>query len=369
MGEATAWAVMAAIVAIVVIALPVLRMPALSEFAWGGGPIVPGFLFPFVFVTIACGAISGFHALVASGTTPKMIDRESDARAIGYGAMLMESLVGVTALVAASSRCPADYYQINMRPQAFAELIRLTGLEQCHLSELSALVGEPRLAGRTGGGVSLAVGIADIFGGIRGIRPLMRFVYHFVIMFEALFVLTAIDTGTRIGRFLVHEALGRVSPKLGRTDWMPGTVLTSPLVVGGWSYFIFTGTIQTLWPMFGVANQLLAVVALAVGATVLVNEGRGRYAWVALCPLAVVATTTLAGGFLSIRNIFLPMALHPRVPGEAFKGWLNSGLTAVLMPLVVGVLAGAVPRWRRHSGRERKETVEKVQRESPSNRP
>ena len=178
----------------------------------------------------------------------------------------------------------------------------------------------------------------------------MGFVCHSVITFEVLFVLTAIDTGTRIACFLVQEAVGRVSPRLGRTDWLPGTVLTSLPVVGGRSYCIFAGTIQTLWSMFGVANQLLAVVALAAGATVLVNEGRSRHAWVALCPLAVVATTTLAGGFLSIRDIFLPMALHPRAPGAAFQGWLNSGLTAVIMAPVVEVLAGAAPRWRRNWG-------------------
>lgn len=354
----------AAIVLAVLFVRPELKAPAFSTFVHGGGPIVPGALFPFVFITIACGAISGFHALVASGTTPKMIDRESSIRPIGYGAMLMESLVGVTALIAASSLFPADYYQINLTPAAFADLMGKLKLEGGHLGELARLVGEPRLEGRTGGGVSLAVGIAQIFGGIPGLKAFMGYFYHFVIMFEALFVLTTIDTGTRIARFLVQEFLGRVHPKMGRTDWIPGTILASFLVVAGWSYFIYTGTIQTLWPMFGVANQLLAVVALAVGTTVLVNEGKGRVAWVTLGPMLFVGTTTLTGGFLSIRDIFVPMWLSPKVPADSFKGLLNSGLTVVMMTLVVLILMGAVPLWFRHWKGGRRETLEML-RELP----
>jgi carbon starvation protein len=334
------------IVAAVVLVRPEMKAPALSSFASGGGPLVPGALFPFVFVTIACGAISGFHALVSSGTTPKMLDRESDARPIGYGAMLMESLVGVTALVAASSLFPADYFRINLSPAAFQALAAKTGLDGGRLSELAALVGEPRLAGRTGGGVSLAVGIAQIFGDLPGARALMSYFYHFVIMFEALFVLTTIDTGTRIGRFLVQEMAGRVSPRLAKTDWVPGSVLATALVVGGWSWFIFTGSIQTLWPMFGVANQLLAVVALTVATSVLVNEGKGRYAWTTAVPLAFVGTTTLAGGTLSIRDIFLPLARAAR-PADAFKGALNATLTGIMMACVLLVLLDALPRWFR----------------------
>lgn len=354
------------IVAAVLIARPDVKAPALSTFISGGGPIVKGPVFPFVFITIACGAISGFHALVSSGTTPKMIDTESSIRPIGYGAMLMESLVGVTALIAASSLCQADYYQINMTPEAFKELLRTMRLEECHLSELAALVGEPRLAGRTGGGVSLAVGVAQIFGDIPGLRTFMSYFYHFVIMFEALFVLTTIDTGTRIARFLVQEFLGRIHPKLGQTDWMPGTVLTSALVVSGWSYFIFTGTIQTLWPMFGVANQLLAVVALAIGTTVLINEGRGKLALVTLIPMIFVGTTTITGGILSIRDIFLPMAAAAAKPGDAFKGYLNSGLTICMLLCVAAILAAAVPRWVRHWREGRTETLESLRIDSVS---
>lgn len=337
----------AVIVLTVFVVRPELKAPAVSAFASGGGPLVPGALFPFVFVTIACGAISGFHALVSSGTTSKMLDRESHARAIGYGAMLMESLVGVTALVAASSLFPADYFRINLSPAAFQALAAKMSLDGGRLSELAALVGEPRLEGRTGGGVSLAVGIAQIFGDLPGAKSLMSYFYHFVIMFEALFVLTTIDTGTRIGRFLVQELLGRAIPRMAKTDWLPGSIFATSLIVSGWSFFIFTGSIQSLWPMFGVANQLLAVVALTVATSVLVNEGRARYAWVTLAPLAFLGTTTLAGGALSVRDIFLPMT-RAIGPAAVFKGWLNTGLTAIMMASVLLVLAQAVPRWVRY---------------------
>ncbi|MDL2716214.1 MAG: carbon starvation protein A [Acidobacteriota bacterium] len=345
----------ALIVLTVFIVRPEMKAPAVSVFASGGGPLVPGALFPFVFITIACGAISGFHALVSSGTTSKMLDKESHARAIGYGAMLMESLVGVTALVAASSLFPVDYFRINLSPQAFQALAAKMSLDGGRLSELAVLVGEPRLAGRTGGGVSLAVGIAQIFGDLPGAKSFMSYFYHFVIMFEALFVLTTIDTGTRIGRFLLQELLGRAVPRMARPDWLPGSVFATALIVGGWSFFIFTGSIQSLWPMFGVANQLLAVVALTVATSVLVNEGRARYAWVTIAPLAFLGTTTLAGGALSIRDIFLPMT-KAIGPAEVFKGWLNSGLTAVMMVSVLLVLADAIPRWRRYWRTGRAET-------------
>lgn len=401
------------IVAAMLIVHPEVKAPAFSQFVGGGGPIVKGPLFPFVFITIACGAISGFHALVSSGTTPKMVDRECQARPIGYGAMLMESLVGITALIAACSLFPADYFQINLKPQDFAAL----KLEGGHLSELAMLVGEPHLAGRTGGGVSLAVGIAQIFGDFPGLRSAMSYFYHFVIMFEALFVLTTIDTGTRIARFLVQEfgsrfpkvdaisassqlpwvgaglvvlgcvgglwpyvlghttadpaagwiftALGlggtvilALDKRISRTDWLPGTIAASLLVVAGWSYFIYTGSIQTLWPMFGVANQLLAVVALAIGTSVIINEGRSRYAWVTLVPMVFVGTTTLVGGFMSIRDIFLPQL---KVPEKAFQGGLNSTLTAVMMACVVMILIDAIPRWIRHWNGGRQETREMME--------
>jgi carbon starvation protein len=408
------------IVVAVLLVRPDVQAPAFSQFVTGGGPLVPGPLFPFVFITIACGAISGFHALVSSGTTPKMVDKECQIRSIGYGAMLMESLVGVTALIAACSLLPADYFQINLKPEAFAKLAANMNLEQGHLSELAMLVGEPHLAGRTGGGVSLAVGIAQIFGNFPGLKTMMSYFYHFVIMFEALFVLTTIDTGTRIARFLVQEfgtrlpkakaletneglawaaaiaivvgctgglwpmitdqpgppaavsmvfgvlaVLGTIglalSPRVGHQDWLPGTIGASFLVVAGWSYFIYTGTIQTLWPMFGVANQLLAIVALAIGTTVIINEGRSRYAWVTLAPMGFVGITTLCGGFLSIKDIFIPMYLSPKNPGDAFKGLLNSGLTAIMMLCVVLILIDAIPRWAKYWAEGRRETKETLE--------
>jgi carbon starvation protein len=347
----------ALIVAAVLLIRPEVRQPAFSAWVGGGGPIVPGPLFPFLFITIACGAISGFHALVSSGTTPKMIDRESQALRIGYGSMLMESLVAVTALLAACSLFPTDYFEINMKPEDFRSFAATAGLGERHLEELTRLVGEDHLAGRTGGAVSLAAGIAQIFGEIGWIRASLSYVYHFVIMFEALFILTTIDTGTRIARFLVQEFAGRVSPTLGRTDWVPGTIAASALVCVAWSYFIFTGSIKTLWPMFGVANQLLAVVALTIGTTVLVNEGRSRYAWTTMAPLALVGTTTLAGGYESIRTTFWKMT---RDDATAFTGWLNIGLTIVMMACVLLVLVDAVPRWMRHWRGGRAETLARM---------
>jgi carbon starvation protein len=338
----------ALIVLAVLVIRPDIQAPALSQFVGGGGPIVKGALFPFVFITIACGAISGFHSLVSSGTTPKMVDKESHTRPIGYGAMLMESLVGVTALIAACSLFPADYFQINLSAEAFQELARNVDLGHGHLGELARLVGEPNLAGRTGGGVSLAVGVAQIFGQFPGAQAMMSYFYHFIIMFEALFVLTTIDTGTRIARFLAQESLGRFYAPLGRKDWMPGVIGLSLLIVAGWAYFIYTGTIQTLWPMFGVANQLLAVVALAVGTTIIINEGRSRYAWVTLGPMIFVGITTVVGGFLSIKDIFIPLYLNPQTPADATKGLLNSSLTAIMMVCVFVILVDAVPRWRKH---------------------
>ena len=320
---------------------PVLEMPAFSPFIAGGGPIVPGPLFPFAFITIACGAISGFHALIASGTTPKMIDKESDIRPIGYGAMLMEGVVGIMSMVAASAMHPGDYFAINTPPAVFATL----GIPVTNLPALEAAVNET-VAGRTGGAVSLAIGMAQIFSGLPGMRHLLDYWYHFAIMFEALFILTTIDAGTRVARFLVGEFLGRAHPPFARHDWLPGSVVSTLLVVGAWAYFIWAGSISTIWPMFGIANQLLAAVALAVGTTVIVNAGRARYAWVTIVPLAVVSITTLTAGVLSIRDNFYPMAVGPD-PARHFQGYLNSTLTVVMMLCVLVILAGATLRWTR----------------------
>ena len=323
----------------VIIVNPALAMPAFSRFIGGGGPIVPGPLFPFAFITIACGAISGFHALISSGTTPKMIDKESDIRVIGYGAMLMEGLVGIMAIIAASAMQPGDYFAINTSPAVFSTL----GMTVTNLPALEAAVQET-VTGRTGGAVSLAIGMAQIFAGLPGMRHLLDYWYHFAIMFEALFILTTIDAGTRVARFLVGEFLGRAYTPFGRHDWMPGAMISTSLVVAAWAYFIWAGSISTIWPMFGIANQLLASVALAVGTTVIINAGRARYAWVTLMPLAFVSITTLSAGALSVRDNFYPMAIGPD-PLLHFQGYLNSIVTVVMMICVFVILASAIMRW------------------------
>jgi carbon starvation protein len=328
----------AALVIGVIVVNPELHAPAFSEFVAGGGPIVPGKLFPFVFITIACGAISGFHSLVASGTTPKMITRESHARPIGYGAMLLEGLVGITALLAAACLHPGDYYAINVATEKFSAM----GLSMVNLQAFETEIGEA-LAGRPGGAVSLAVGMAQVFTALPGMSALLGYWYHFAIMFEALFILTTIDTGTRVARFLVQEFAGRISPTLGRTDWMPGTVISTALVVAGWAGFILVGTIDTIWPMFGIANQLLACVALCVGTSVIVNSGRGRYAWVTLLPLAFVATTTLTAGWQAATKKFLPM--------KNFMGYLDATLIFMMMGCVaVVVVDSARCSWFKSAG-------------------
>jgi carbon starvation protein len=323
----------------VIVVNPVLKIPAITHFAGGGGPIIPGPMFPFVFITIACGAISGFHGLIGSGTTPKMIDKESDIRPIGYGAMLIEGLVGVLALIAATALSPGDYLAINVPPEKFATL----GVSIVNLPALEQAVGE-MVTGRTGGAVSLAVGMAQIFSGLPGMKGLMDYWYHFAIMFEALFILTTIDAGTRVARFLVQESGGRLYKRFGRTDWLPGTIVSTAAVVLAWSYFLWGGSISTIWPMFGIANQLLAAVALAIGTTILINVGRARYAWVTLVPLSFLSVTTLSAGFLSVRDNFWPLAVGPD-PTRHFQGYLDSVLTIVMMAAVVVILVAAARRW------------------------
>ena len=337
----------AALVLSVIIVNPELHMPAFTQFTAGGGPIIPGPLFPFAFITIACGAISGFHSLISSGTTPKMIDRESDIRPIGYGAMLIEGLVGVVALIAASAMFPGDYFAINTAPATFASL----GIPVVNLPVLESAVGET-VSGRPGGAVSLAVGIAQIFTGLPGMRGLMDYWYHFAIMFEALFILTTIDTGTRVARFLVQEFLGQFYAPMARQEWVPGSILSTTLVVVAWSYFIWTGSIGTIWPMFGIANQLLAAVALAVGTTIIINAGKVRYVWVTLLPLAFVAVTTLTAGVLSVRDNFWPMAIGAD-ESLRFTGYVNTIMTVVMMACVIVILANAMWKWGRVlSGRQ-----------------
>jgi carbon starvation protein len=329
----------AALVVGVIIVNPELRMPAITQFAGGGGPIIPGKLFPFLFVTIACGAISGFHALIASGTTPKLISRESDTRFIGYGAMLMEGLVGIVALIAACSLEPGDYFAINLSAQKFAAL----GMQPVHLDMLSREVGET-VAGRPGGAVSLAVGFAYIFTGLPGLDKFMGFWYHFAIMFEALFILTTIDAGTRVMRFMVQEFGGRIWKPMERTDWLPANILATTIVVCSWGYFLWTGNISTLWPMFGTANQLLAAVALSVATSVIINRKKERYAWVTIVPMVFVAATTLTAGVLNITDNFWPLTANA---ATRTQGIVNSVMTLVMIYCAIMVLVEALKRWNR----------------------
>jgi carbon starvation protein len=316
---------------------PNIKFPNFTQFVHGGGPIIKGPLYPFLFVTIACGAISGFHSLVSSGTTPKMLDKESDARFIGYGAMIAESLVGILALIAACSLYPGDYFAINTTPQVFSHL----GLATVNLDMFSREVGE-KLAGRTGGAVSLAVGMAQIFRGLPGMDRLMGYWYHYAIMFEALFILTTIDTGTRVARYVLQELMGKVHKPFGNSAWLPGNLITSLFVVLGWGYLIYTGNISTLWPLFGTGNQLLATIALAVTTTFLINMGKQKYAWITAVPMCFVGVTTITAGVLSIKNIFWPLTAKP---GQEFTGYLDSILMTIFIAGVVLVVCDAVRRW------------------------
>jgi carbon starvation protein len=337
----------------VILVAPTLNMPAWTPFVHGGGPVIPGKIYPFVFITIACGAISGFHALISSGTTPKMIAKETDARMIGYGGMLMEGVVGVVALIAATSLFPGDYFAINTAQRTEAQksaYVRMvdehTGgefdLQPKEIDRLEQESGEKDLRGRTGGAVTLALGIAKIFDGIPGLSGLMKYWYHFAIMFEALFILTTIDTGTRVARFLVGEFGGRFHRKFEEPNWLPGSLITTALVVFGWAAFIWSGSISTIWPMFGIANQLLAAVALCVATTILFNMGKGRYSWTTIVPLSFVATTTLVAGWKSITDNFWPLSQKPET---ATQGYINVALTAILMVAAVIVLIDSIRRW------------------------
>jgi carbon starvation protein len=318
---------------------PDIKFPAVTAFAAGGGPIIKGPLFPFLFVTIACGAISGFHSLVASGTTPKMLDKETDALPIGYGAMLCEAIVGVLALIAATSLEPGDYFAINTTPEVFGKL----GMATVHLDQMSREVGE-QLAGRTGGAVSLAVGMGQIFSGLPFMSRLMSYWYHFAIMFEALFILTTVDTGTRVARYVLQELLGKAYAPLGEQKSWLGNAFATALVVGAWGYLIYTGNISTIWPLFGAGNQLLATIALAVATTFLVNMGKLKPALCTALPMLFIGGTTLAAAVLSIRDIFWPLT---RVPEKALQGYLDSTLMLVFMIGVLSVVFEAARRsWK-----------------------
>jgi carbon starvation protein len=335
----------AALVAGVLIVNPALKFPAISQFIHGG-PIVPGNVFPFVFITIMCGAISGFHALVSSGTTPKMISCESDARSIGYGCMLMESLVGVVALIAACSLEPGDYYAINVPAAKWAQLLA-QGMRTVHLPALTAAVGEATLQGRSGGSVLLAVGMAQIFSGLPGLEPFMKYFYHFAIMFEALFVLTTIDAGTRIARFLLQEFLGKADTRFSEVNWLPGTLISTAIIVSAWGWLIWNGSINTIWPMFGIANQMLAAIALAVGTTFLMRSGRARYAWTTLLPLIFVTLTTTTAAFEMLSGRYWPQTASMFVIG------LNDAMIVAILACAYLIFGSAARRClAKDAGRE-----------------
>jgi carbon starvation protein len=323
-----------------VIALaPVIEMPPMTEFIHGNGPIIPGTLFPFLFITIACGAISGFHSLVSSGTTPKLIAQESQAM-VGYGAMLLESFVGVIALVAACLLVPGDYLAINT--MLSTETLASMGFPVSHIKELSNMV-EVDVSGRPGGAVSLAVGMASIFSGLPGMSGLMAYWYQFALLFEALFILTTIDAGTRVARYLVQELGGHAYEPLRQINWWPGVIGCSALVVGAWGYLIGTGTISTIWPMFGAANQLLGMLALCIATTVLIKMNKARYLWVTVIPMIFVGIITLTGCY-ELFGIFLQRALTG-AGSQVLTMSINAVLVALVAVLAVVVLIDSAMKW------------------------
>jgi carbon starvation protein len=309
---------------------PDLHMPAITSYFSGGGPIIPGAAFPFLFITIACGALSGFHAIIGTGTTPKMIANERDILFVGYGAMLVEGFVAVMALIAACVLVPADYFAINAAPAAYAKL----GLAPVNLPELAAQVGE-QIQGRPGGAVSLAVGMAFIFSSVPFMKGMMAYWYHFAIMFEAVFILTAVDAGTRVGRYLLQEMLGKVYRPFADNAWTPGVVATSALFTSSWGYLVYTGEISTIWPLFGMSNQLLATCALIVGSIMLLRLGKGNYAWATAGPGLFMAPICMWAGYLNVTQNFLPKKLY-----------LLASLSVVLMMLMTVVFIEAFRRWR-----------------------
>ncbi len=318
---------------------PELQFPALSAYL-RGGPVIPGPVFPFLFITIMCGAISGFHALVSSGTTPKMLSCEPHARPIGYGGMLLESLVGIVSLVAAASLEPGDYYAINLSPAAHAAFAAHGGATPVHLASLTAAAGEKSLLGRSGGSVLLAVGFSQILSGLPGLKPLMPYLYHFAILFEALFILTTIDTGTRITRFVLQELGGKAWKPFGNLASLPASAAASAAVVFAWAGLIWNGSIGSIWPMFGIANQSLAVIALAVGSAFLRRQGRGSYLWVTILPLSFVTATTGAAAAAMLGGGYWLAGTSNCVAG------VNDALIVAILALTGFILWRAVAKLR-----------------------
>jgi carbon starvation protein len=359
---------------------PQVLMPPLTRFVDGSGPVFAGKIFPFCFITIACGAISGFHSLISSGTTPKMIQREGHARFIGYGAMLLESFVGVMAMVAACAMTPGVYFAINSpasivgaTPEAAAATISSWGypLSAGTMTGLAHAVGEQTLLNRAGGAPSLAVGMAQIFSSTIGGDRLLSIWYHFAIMFEALFILTVLDAGTRVGRFMIQELGGRAWKPMGRMNWMPGILLSSALIVGAWGYFLYQGVvdplggINSLWPLFGISNQLLAAVALVVATTILLKMGKLKWIWVTLLPMAWLVIITMTAsyqkifsantriGFLAQANAMAAQLAAGKVAAakiadtqrNIFNLRLDAVVTAVLAAMILVLLFEALVQW------------------------
>jgi len=375
-------AVVLALAVGIIVSLPPLQMPALTQFTDGSGPVFAGKVFPFAFITIACGAISGFHALVASGTTPKMLANEADARMVGYGSMLMESFVAVMALIAACALTPGVYFAINAPASAIgataasaAEAVRNWGftLDPAEMQRLAQQVGESSLLSRTGGAPSLALGMAHLFSNVLGGGAAMAIWYHFAIMFEALFILTTLDAGTRVGRFMLQDLGRHVWAPFGRVSWYPAVLMSSALIVAMWGHFLYQGVIDplgginSLWPLFGISNQLLATVALCVGTTIIIKMGKSRYAWVTMLPLVWLTLVTMSAGweklfspdvrlgFLSHAHLIerqiaanaLPAAIKTITDARRviFNDYLDAGVAAFFMISVVVILADSVREW------------------------
>ena len=357
----------------VILLAPRLQMPALTRFIDGSGPVFAGPVFPFCFITIACAAISGFHSLISSGTTPKLITRESHIRMIGYGAMVTEMCVGIMALIAACAMEPGQYFAINLAGPADVVTAKITALgfpvTSAQMADLAASVGEKTMVGRTGGAPTFAVGMAHMFAGVIGSRAALALWYHFAIMFEALFILTTLDAGTRVGRFLMQDLLGTVWAPLGNTRSLGAGTLATALFVGLWGWFLYQGVIDplgginSLWPIFGIANQLLAVLALSLGTTVLIKMGRVRYLWATLLPLAWLLIVTMTAGFMKIFSaaplgfLAIARALEAKIAAggtavelatwqaQRFNNRVDAAVTGIFLVLVAAVLAANARVW------------------------
>jgi len=311
---------------------PVIHMPALTKYIHGGGPIIPGKVWPFVCITIACGAISGFHSLVSSGTTPKMINSESDIRFIGYGSMLVEAVVSIMALIAATVLLPGDYFAINLSPEIFSKL----GMNTVNLAQIEQMTGET-LAGRPGGAVSLAAGMSLILSSIKGMKNLMGYWYHFAIMFEALFILTTVDTGTRVARYIFQEMIKLANPRFGRKNKLAGVIVSGAIISILWGYLVYNGDISTIWPMFGVANQLLASLALFIGTIYILKHTKNwGYSLITFIPAIVMFVTTFVAGIDNILNNYLPK--------HSLQGNLNAILSIVMLILVLVIFVESMKK-------------------------